>query len=102
MTVWAVVVAAGGGSRFGGLKQFAEMAGRPLVDWSVEAARSVADGVVLVVPVEHAGPPPVDDRARNFWSFRPVIRPEVPNVVRGDWIRSPIPPWVGSVLVPSR
>jgi Protein of unknown function (DUF1553)/Protein of unknown function (DUF1549)/Planctomycete cytochrome C len=36
------------------------------------------------------GPPPVDDRARDFWSFRPVIRPEVPNVVRGDWIRSPI------------
>jgi 2-C-methyl-D-erythritol 4-phosphate cytidylyltransferase len=50
VTVWAVVVAAGGGSRFGGFKQFEEAGGRPLVDWSVEAARSVADGVVLVVP----------------------------------------------------
>jgi 2-C-methyl-D-erythritol 4-phosphate cytidylyltransferase len=55
MTVWAVVVAAGGGSRFGDLKQFTEMAGRPLVDWSVEAARTVAAGVVLVVPAEQAG-----------------------------------------------
>jgi Protein of unknown function (DUF1553)/Protein of unknown function (DUF1549)/Planctomycete cytochrome C len=36
------------------------------------------------------GPPPVDDRARSFWSFRPVVRPEVPNVARGDWVRSPI------------
>jgi 2-C-methyl-D-erythritol 4-phosphate cytidylyltransferase len=54
VTVWVVVVAAGDGSRFGGLKQFAEIDGRPLVDWSVDAARSVADGVVLVVP---PGPP---------------------------------------------
>ncbi len=37
-----------------------------------------------------AGPPPVDDRARSFWSFRPVVRPEVPNVARGDWAQSPI------------
>lgn len=50
MTVWVVVVAAGGGRRFGGPKQFAEIGGRALVAWSVEAARSVADGVVLVLP----------------------------------------------------
>ncbi|HVC70079.1 MAG TPA: 2-C-methyl-D-erythritol 4-phosphate cytidylyltransferase [Acidimicrobiales bacterium] len=50
MTVWVVVVAAGGGRRFGGLKQFAEIGGRALVDWSVDAARAVADGVVLVLP----------------------------------------------------
>jgi len=59
VTVWVVVVAAGVGHRFGGLKQFAEIGGRPLVDWSVEAARSVADGIVLVVPadVARADPP---------------------------------------------
>jgi 2-C-methyl-D-erythritol 4-phosphate cytidylyltransferase len=55
VTVWAVVVAAGGGRRFGGPKQFAEIGGRALVDRSVEAARSVADGVVLVVPVDVSG-----------------------------------------------
>ena len=37
-----------------------------------------------------AGPPPVDDRARAFWSFRPVARPEVPAVRRAEWARSPI------------
>jgi 2-C-methyl-D-erythritol 4-phosphate cytidylyltransferase len=55
VTVWVVVVAAGGGHRFGGRKQFAEIDGRPLVSWSVEAARSVADGIVLVVPTDIAG-----------------------------------------------
>jgi 2-C-methyl-D-erythritol 4-phosphate cytidylyltransferase len=48
--VWVVVVAAGSGSRFGGTKQFALLRGRTLVQWSVEAARAVADGVVVVVP----------------------------------------------------
>jgi len=53
MTVWAIVVAAGSGSRFGGPKQFAELEGRRVVDWALAAARSVADGVVLVVPADH-------------------------------------------------
>jgi 2-C-methyl-D-erythritol 4-phosphate cytidylyltransferase len=48
--VWAVVVAGGSGTRFGRPKQFADLAGRPVVAWSVDAARSVADGVVLVLP----------------------------------------------------
>jgi 2-C-methyl-D-erythritol 4-phosphate cytidylyltransferase len=60
VTVWAVVVAAGGGSRFGGLKQFEDLGGRAVVDWSVEAARSVADGVVLVLSDEVATDPSTD------------------------------------------
>jgi len=44
------VVAGGTGDRFGGPKQFAELAGRPVAAWSVAAARGVADGIVLVVP----------------------------------------------------
>ncbi len=48
--VWAVVVAAGDGARFGGQKQFAELGGRPVASMSVKAARSVASVVVLVVP----------------------------------------------------
>jgi 2-C-methyl-D-erythritol 4-phosphate cytidylyltransferase len=57
VTVWVVVVAAGGGSRFGGRKQFEDMGGRSMVDWSVGAARTVADGVVLVVPPDVAVAP---------------------------------------------
>lgn len=47
---WVVVVAAGLGSRFGSVKQYEPVAGRRVVDWSVAAARSVAGGIVLVVP----------------------------------------------------
>ena len=50
MSVWAVVVAAGSGSRFGGFKQYELLGHRLVVDWAVAAARAVADGVVLAVP----------------------------------------------------
>jgi 2-C-methyl-D-erythritol 4-phosphate cytidylyltransferase len=50
VSVWVVVVAAGRGSRFGAPKHLAPLGGRPLVQWSLEAARFVADGVVLVLP----------------------------------------------------
>jgi 2-C-methyl-D-erythritol 4-phosphate cytidylyltransferase len=53
--VWAIVVAGGSGHRFGGPKQFLQLAGRPVVAWSVDAARSVADGVVVVVPADPSG-----------------------------------------------
>ena len=53
--VWVVVVAAGSGQRFGGAKQYAPLAGRRVLDWSVAAARSVADGVVLVLPAADVG-----------------------------------------------
>jgi mono/diheme cytochrome c family protein len=36
------------------------------------------------------GPPPVDDMARRFWSFRPVVRPPVPEVRNGNWVKTPI------------
>lgn len=55
--VWVVVVAAGAGRRFGGTKQYAPLAGRRMIDWSIDVARSVADGVVLVVPGDAAGEP---------------------------------------------
>jgi len=48
--VWVIVVAAGRGERFGAPKQFALLRGRPVLQWSVDAARAVADGVVLVLP----------------------------------------------------
>jgi 2-C-methyl-D-erythritol 4-phosphate cytidylyltransferase len=47
---WAVVLAAGEGSRFGGAKQFARAAGRRLVDLAVAAAADACDNVILVLP----------------------------------------------------
>ncbi len=36
------------------------------------------------------GPPQVDEQARAFWSFKPVVRPEVPVVTNADWAKSPV------------
>jgi 2-C-methyl-D-erythritol 4-phosphate cytidylyltransferase len=55
MSVWAVVVAAGTGARFGSLKQYEQLGDRRVLDWALECTRAVADGVVLVVPPERAG-----------------------------------------------
>jgi 2-C-methyl-D-erythritol 4-phosphate cytidylyltransferase len=60
-----VVVAGGTGSRFGGHKQFELLGGRPVLAWSIAAARTVADGIVVVVPKgtpeSAADPPSADD-----------------------------------------
>lgn len=50
MDVWGVVVAGGGGSRYGGPKQFELLAGRRVLDWSIAALTPVCGGVVVVVP----------------------------------------------------
>src|SRR5947209_6478903 len=55
--VWVVVVAAGRGERFGGPKQYERLGDRRVLDWSLAAARTVADGVVLVVAAERADDP---------------------------------------------
>jgi 2-C-methyl-D-erythritol 4-phosphate cytidylyltransferase len=48
--VWAVVVAAGSGRRYGGSKQYEPLGGRTVLEWSLAAARSVCAGVVVVLP----------------------------------------------------
>ena len=55
MSVWTIVVAAGLGRRFGGAKQYEVVAGRRVLDWALAAARSVSDGVVVVVADGRAG-----------------------------------------------
>jgi 2-C-methyl-D-erythritol 4-phosphate cytidylyltransferase len=55
--VWAIIVAAGRGKRFGSLKQFARLGGRSVLDWSLESFQSHEDiqGIILVVPDEKMG-----------------------------------------------
>lgn len=48
--MWSVVVAGGSGSRFGRLKQYSLLAGRPVLEHAVHACRPWSLGVVLVVP----------------------------------------------------
>lgn len=54
MSVWAIVVAAGSGDRFGGPKQYEALGALRVLDWSLAAARDVCDGVVLVVHPERS------------------------------------------------
>lgn len=57
--IWAIVLAAGTGTRFGQHKQFACLGGRRIVDRAVETAASACDAVVVVLPrgVAWDGPP---------------------------------------------
>ena len=55
MSVWAIVVAAGSGERFGRAKQYEPLEGRRVLDHAVEACRTAVDGIVLVVLPERAG-----------------------------------------------
>lgn len=53
MSVWGVVLAGGGGTRFGGLKQFAVLGGQTLLERVVDIAAEGCDGVVVVLPEGH-------------------------------------------------
>jgi 2-C-methyl-D-erythritol 4-phosphate cytidylyltransferase len=64
--VWSVVLAAGSGSRFGAAKQFLDLAGRSVLNWSVSTAASVSAGVVIVVPDSEV------ESAREGFAF-PVV-----------------------------
>jgi 2-C-methyl-D-erythritol 4-phosphate cytidylyltransferase len=55
--VWAVVVAAGSGQRFGGPKQFEPLGSGTVLDHAVAVARDAVDGVVVVVPAERVQGP---------------------------------------------
>ncbi|WP_462202739.1 IspD/TarI family cytidylyltransferase [Frankia sp. CcWB3] len=58
--VWTIVLAGGGGTRFGGPKQFFDLGGEPLLAHPVAAARPASDGIAVVVPaalIGHWSPP---------------------------------------------
>ena len=54
--VWSIVVAGGSGRRFGEMKQFSLLGGRPVLEWAVAACRPCSAGVVLVVPAAPGAP----------------------------------------------
>ena len=47
---------------------------------------------------DEAGPPQVNEKSKQFWSFQPVVRPEVPTTKRRDWIHNPIDAFILSRL----
>ena len=52
--VWAIVVAAGEGHRFGSAKQFEPLGDRDVIDWAVLGAARRCQGVVVVLPQSQA------------------------------------------------
>lgn len=48
------MVGGGTGSRFGRLKQYEDLGGERVIDWSRRTAEEVSNGVVMVVPTEDA------------------------------------------------
>jgi 2-C-methyl-D-erythritol 4-phosphate cytidylyltransferase len=56
----AIIVAGGEGRRYGGLKQYGDLRGSRVLDYSIVAARAVCDLVVLVVPARLVSRPEPD------------------------------------------
>lgn len=82
--VWTIIVAAGSGDRFGGLKQFEQLAGETVLDHSLRAARAVSSGVVVVVPQDPSGGDKGDmDPARGV-----AVRTDIDRTVIGGPTRS--------------
>jgi 2-C-methyl-D-erythritol 4-phosphate cytidylyltransferase len=80
--IWgAVVVAAGRGTRFGRPKQLLDLAGKPLVAWSVETLSAMPEIVALVVVTE----PEFIERMEL--AVGPYWRGAKPRIVRGGETR---------------
>jgi 2-C-methyl-D-erythritol 4-phosphate cytidylyltransferase len=79
---WAIVVAGGGGTRFGAAKQFARLGGSTVVDRAVGVAQESCDGVVVVVPADAS------------WTAPPGVHVAVGGATRSDSVRA------GLALVP--
>jgi len=69
----AIIVAAGAGTRFGQMKQFVYLRGKPVLEWTLERFQSHAEvgTIVLVLP---------DEQDRKHYQMR---YPKILDVVRG-------------------
>jgi len=67
---WAIVVAAGGGERFGAAKQFARLGDVSVLDRATGVARESCDGVVVVLPAGRDWPAPAGVRVATGGATR--------------------------------
>jgi 2-C-methyl-D-erythritol 4-phosphate cytidylyltransferase len=73
---WAIVVAAGGGSRFGAAKQFARLGSASVLDRAVGVARESCDGVVVVLAAD------------AIWDAPAEVRTAVGGATRSESVRA--------------
>ena len=76
MQTWAIVVAAGGGARFGAAKQFERLGEESVLDRAVRVARASCDGVVVVLP------------AGCEWDAPGAVRTATGGATRSDSVRA--------------
>ena len=76
MSTWAIVVAAGGGARFGAAKQFMRLGSATVLDRAAGVARESCDGVVVVLPPEAA------------WDAPAAVRTTPGGATRSDSVRA--------------
>ncbi|MBI3581836.1 MAG: 2-C-methyl-D-erythritol 4-phosphate cytidylyltransferase [Nitrospinae bacterium] len=83
MTLTAIIPAAGTGSRMGAAKQYMELAGKPLLDWTLSAISDSdwVDGIILVVPSGDA------EKIREKYLDSPFFK-KVRSVVAGGATRA--------------
>jgi 2-C-methyl-D-erythritol 4-phosphate cytidylyltransferase len=74
--VWAIVVAAGGGTRFGAAKQFVRLGNASVLDRAVGVALEACDGVVVVLPND------------ADWDAPDGVRSTVGGATRSDSVRA--------------
>ena len=55
-------------------------------------------GLALLGSVLAAAEPTYSDAQRNWWSFRPVVKPAVPGVKNAAWVKTPVDAFVLSAL----
>ena len=96
-------MAAGAGVRFGTRKQYELLGKRRVLDWALDSARAVSDGVVLAVPAELvAKPEPVADvvvaggatRSASVRAGLAAIPDEAEVIVVHDAARPLAPGWL--------
>jgi 2-C-methyl-D-erythritol 4-phosphate cytidylyltransferase len=87
LRVCTIVVAGGRGDRFGGLKQFAQLRGKSLVDWSLAVARAASDDVVLVTPTGEGGVKGGATRSESVRAGLAAVSGDVEIVVVHDAVR---------------
>jgi 2-C-methyl-D-erythritol 4-phosphate cytidylyltransferase len=81
---WAVIVAGGNGTRFGRRKQFTDLAGRPVLAWSLDAASQTCAGVVVVLPVGSDD----EDRLRSSAMLDGADKVVTGGILRSDSVRA--------------
>jgi 2-C-methyl-D-erythritol 4-phosphate cytidylyltransferase len=87
---FTIVVAGGGGTRFGTAKQFVRLAGVSVVERAVAVATEATDGVVVVLPAD------------SSWRPRPPVRSVTGGATRSDSVRAGlavVPPDTDIVVV---